>query len=362
MKNLKNEKSLVVSIAAIVIAKLLVGKESVLQSDALSGIMFLFIFSIILSTAFSVVRHAEFLAHKFGEPYGTMILTFSAVTVEVIMVTAMMLHGDEDPTLARDTIFSTLMILIKGLIGIIMLIGGLKYGGQKYNLKSSNAFLSMILGLIGLGMLMPNLVDASYYQRFEIFIIIISVVLYAFFIRMQSKEQSYHFEYASVETGLRPASTKEGGQSTSALYHSTMLLLTIAAIAILAEFLSITVDDALFRLHLPPALGGVIVALIIVSPEGLTAIRAGLQDDMQRVINISLGSALSTISLTIPAVLIVGLITNKEINLGLTPVQSALVIISLLVGMLTTKEGETTPLQGFIHVVMFVTFVFMIFL
>lgn len=140
------------------------------------------------------------------------------------------------------------------------------------------------------------------------------------------------------------------------------LLLTIVSISVLAEYLSITIDDGIAKLNLPDALAAIIVSIIIISPEGLTAVRAGLNNDMQRVINISLGSVLSTISLTIPAVLLVGLITSKNVILGLSPVQSGLVIISLLVGMLSCKEGETNALQGFIHVMLFVTFIFLIFL
>jgi Ca2+:H+ antiporter len=361
---LKDEKSLLISVISIFIAELFVKHEAVRQSDILTAVMFLFVFIVILNAAFSVVRHAEVLAYIFGEPYGTMILTFSAVTVEVIMVAAMMLHADEDPTLARDTIFATIMILLNGLIGIVMLVGGLKYGEQKYNLKSSNSFFSMILGLVGLGMFIPNLISPGFYFTFEIFLIITSLLLYAFFIRMQSREQSYHFTFANVPQSERLAvgqkNSHESGQG--AAYHILFLLLTIVSISVLAEYLSITIDDGIAKLNLPDALAAIIVSIIIISPEGLTAIRAGLNNDMQRVINISLGSVLSTISLTIPAVLLVGLITSKNVVLGLSPVQSGLVIISLLVGMLSCKEGETNALQGFIHVILFVTFIFLIFL
>ncbi len=361
---LKNEKSLLISVISIVIADILVKHEAVTQSGVLTGIMFLFIFTVILTAAFGVVHHAEKLAHKFGEPYGTMILTFSAVTVEVIMVATMMLHADADPTLARDTIFSTVMILLNGLIGLTMLLGGLKYGEQKYNLKSSNSFFSMILGLLGIGMFMPNVIDTKYYFSFEIFLILTSLLLYAFFIRMQSKEQSYHFKFSVFpdDQPKKPGHPESESVSISGWYHAILLLLTIASISILAEYLSIVVDDGIDRLNLPDGLASIVIAVIIISPEGLTAVRAALGNDMQRVINISLGSVLSTVSLTIPAVLMVGLITNKNVILGLTPVQSGLVIISLLVGMLSCKEGETNALQGFIHVMLFVTFIFLIFL
>jgi Ca2+:H+ antiporter len=357
----KQEKVFLLSLILLVFASLFAKEDIVRQSDLLTGIVFIIIFTVIIINAFRVVMHAEILANRFGEPYGTMILTFSAVTVEVIMVAAMMLHEDTDPTLARDTIFSTVMILMNGIIGIIMLLGGFKYGDQKYNLKSSNSFFSMILGLLGLSLFMPLFIPENTYTVFEAFLIIASILLYAFFLRMQSKEHNYYFKFKDMQTGITKNETHvEKGKSTA--YHITMLLLTIGVISFLAEYLSITVDDAIAKLSLPAGVASLIISIIIVSPEGLTALRAGLSNDMQRVINISLGSALSTISLTIPAVLLVGFIFNRDVILGITPLQGVLLIISMLVGMLSYKDGETNSLQGFIHLILFITFVFIIFL
>jgi Ca2+:H+ antiporter len=241
-----------------------------------------------------------------------------------------------------------------------MLLGGLRYGEQKYNLKSSNSFFSMIFAIIGLGMFMPLIVNDGNYHIYEIFLIIVCLSLYAFFIRIQSKEHNYYFRFEKIK---KPSSGETASiKKISGLYHTIMLLVTIAAISLLAETLAVFVDDEIQRLNLPPAIAGLIVAIIIVSPEGLTAIRAGLNDEMQRVINISLGSMLSTAALTIPAVLIVGLVVKQDINLGLTATQAGLVIISFLVGILSVKDGETNALQGFIHFMLFITFVFLIFI
>lgn len=356
---IRSEKSFLLSVLALIFVFLFAKSAEVRGSDMMTGLFFILTFSIILYAAFGVVHHAELLARRFGEPYGTMILTFSAVTVEVIMVAAMMLHADKDPTLARDTIFSTLMILINGLIGVVMLLGGFRFGEQKYNLKSTNSFLSMIIGIIGLAMILPDFIKVESSYSYSGFLIISSLALYAFFIRMQSKEHNYYFTFNKIAAKSHSA---EGEKKISGLYHSIMLLLTIVAISLLAEYLSVTVDDGIAKLNLPDALAGLIVSVIIVSPEGLTAIRAGLGNDMQRVINISLGSALSSISLTIPAVLIVGILYEKEVILGLTAIQAGMIVISLVVSMLSCKDGETNALQGFIHVVLFITFVFIIFI
>jgi Ca2+:H+ antiporter len=291
-----------------------------------------------------------------------MILTLSAVTVEIIMIATMMLHGDADPSIARDTIYSTLMILLNGLTGLIMLIGGIKYGEQKYNIKSTNSFFSMIIGIIGIGLFLPLAIPLERSTFYETFLVFVCILMYIFFLRMQSKEHNYYFKFESTQKNLTGNKVLlPDKKNINSVYNFTMLLAAIAAISILAEGLSIFVDDGIDKLHLPPGAAGLLIAIIIVSPEALTAIRAGLHDDMQRVVNISLGSMLSTVSLTIPAVLIVGLLISQDVQLGLTPIQSAMVITSLLVGMLTSKDGESNALQGFIHFMLFITFVFLIF-
>lgn len=362
IKFLRNELSFLLAFITLVILHFTGNSEVIKSSVLFEGLLFIAVFSIIIYAALGVVHHAELLAYRFGEPYGTMILTLSAVTVEIIMIAAMMSHGDADPEIARDTIFSTLMILLNGLTGLIMLMGGIKYGEQKYNLKSTNSFLSMIIGIAGIGLFLPHVIPVQSYALYEKFLIIACLLLYIFFLRMQSKEQNYYFKFEgkrknidSLHEHLPPK------EKISAVYNFVMLAVTIAAISVLAESLSVFVDDGIEKLHMPAGIAGLIIALIIVSPEGLTAIRAGLNDDMQRVVNISLGSMLSTVSLTIPAVLIVGLSIGENVILALTPIQSVMVVISLIVGVLSCKDGETNALSGFIHLILFITFIFLIF-
>ncbi len=359
----KNERSFILALIILVILYFVGKNPMIKESLYLEGVIFLIIFAVIIYAAFGVVHHAELLAYKFGEPYGTMILTLSAVTVEIIMIATMMLHGDADPSIARDTIFSTLMILLNGLTGLVMLIGGIKYGVQKYNIKSTNSFFSMIIGIVGIGLFLPLAIPLERSTFYETFLIFVCILLYIFFLRMQSKEHSYYFKFDDAQKHVSDEDEHfSDKKNISTIYNFTMLLATIAAISILAESLSIFVDDGINKLHLPSGAAGLLIAIIIVSPEALTAIRAGLHNDMQRVVNISLGSMLSTVSLTIPAVLIVGLLINQDVQLGLTPIQSTMVITSLLVGMLSSKDGDSNALQGFIHFMLFITFVFLIFI
>ncbi|MBS1492756.1 MAG: calcium:proton antiporter [Bacteroidetes bacterium] len=359
---IKNELSTVVALVALLVIFIFVDFEAgVLNSIPASIIFFLLVISVILYAAIGVVHHAEALAHLFGEPYGTLILTLSAVAVEIIMVLAMIFHGDPDPTLARDTVFSTLMILVNGLVGISLFLGGLKFREQKYNFKSTNSYVTLIIMMFSLGFFFPNLIKPEHMQHYFIFIVSTFLIVYFFFLRLQTKEHSYFFSYTSDDKLINPGHEFKK-QLRSKKYHILLLVSTITLVSVLAHYLSIAVDNLSDINHLPSEFGAIIIAVVIVSPEGLTAIRAALKNDMQRTINISLGSTISTIALTIPAILIVCMLTHREMILGLTTTQSALIVTSIFVSMITTKTGETNALQGFVHFVLFVTYLVLIFI
>ena len=355
---LKHEKSFFIALVTLLSIYLFLDfSQDILKSIPVSVVFFVIVISVILYAAIGVVHHAEMLAHLFGEPYGTLILTLSAVIVEIIMVLAMIFHGDPDPTLARDTVFSTLMILVNGLIGVALFMGGLKFREQKYNFKSTNSYVTLIIATFSLGFFFPMLLHIDSHFNYNIFIIITFVVVYGFFLRLQTKEHSYFFSFSpSGEIKHQIADEKHMSSIKSKKYHVTMLVTTITLVSLLAHYLSIAVDNVIDITHIPKELGAIVIAVVIVSPEGLTAIRAALKNDMQRVMNISLGSTISTIALTIPAVLIVCMITHREIILALSPIQAGLIITSILITLITTKSGETNALQGFIHFVLFITF------
>lgn len=324
-----------------------------------TSVLFFALLAIILAAAYAVARHAEALAHLFGEPYGTLILTLSAVSVEVLMVSAMMLHAGNNPTMARDTIYSTLMLIINGQIGAAMLLGGMRHGEQQYNLKSSNAYFSMIFAFAGLGLFLPAFVAPTSQEYFEIFLILAFLSLYGIFIRLQMKEHRYFFA-GPVKGKLAPARHAPQEGPRAGLYHAGMLLAAVLAVGYLSEGLALVLDTAVERLGIPTEWASLVVAVLILSPEALTAIRAGLGNQMQRVVNISLGSALSTMGLTIPAVLLIGLLSGRTVTLGLAPDDSVLLFFTLLVGMRSYAVGETNTLQGFIHFILLIAFVVLI--
>ena len=364
---LRAEGSFVLTVVTIGLVKLIASSPEigvVGHFGPLTQVLLVLIFSVVVYGAIGVVGHAELLAEKYGEPYGTLILTLSAVTVEVVMLTTMVLHHDNNPTLARDTIFATVMILVNGLIGLSLLIGGMRYGEQRYNVKSSKAFLTMLFALTGLALILPDAVTPAQESRLEVFLVFASILLYAFFLHIQTRKHTHFFVFDGSGKERGSPGHGSGGDNRTGIagaYHATMLVVTIVALSVLVEYLSIALDDTMDVLHFPAQIPALVVAIIIASPESLTAIRAALHNDMQRTFNIALGSALSTVALTIPAVLVISFVTGRGIILGLTPVQASLMIISLLVASIAEADGSTSALEGLVQLVLFGSFVVMVF-
>lgn len=318
------------------------------------GVLFL----VITYLATSVAHHAEMLAEKFGEPYGTLILTMSAVIVEIVIIVIMMLHA-ESPVLARDTIYSAIMLDINGLLGVAAIIGGLKYGEQPYNVDSSNSYLSMLLVAIGIAMVLPHFVDGTHHDTFMMFNVVMFVLLYIVFTRVQLKSHKYFFEYTSTEEGAHRADHTT--EEINAWYHGAILVISIVLIGVLSELLSVFMGNALEDFGLPLAIGAVGVALISAAPELITAVRAAIDNRMQTVINIALGASLATILLTIPAVIVVSRLMGLELDLAITPIQGVMLGLTLLVSIVNFNDGETNMLEGFLHTILFVVFAFLLF-
>ena len=336
-------------------------EHTLVQSTLGNLIGFGILFAVIIYAAMSVAHHAEMLAEKFGEPYGTLILTMSAVIVEIVIIVIMMMHA-HNPELARDTIYSAVMLDINGLLGVAAIIGGLKYGEQPYNVDSSNSYLSMLLVAIGIAMVLPGFLEPQYYQRFMMFNVVVFIFLYIIFTRVQLKSHKYFFEYKSER---KEACVEQGEchphEEINAWYHAFNLVVSIVVIGALAEILSVFMGNTLERFGLPLAIGAVGVAVISAAPELITAVRAAVDNRMQTVINIALGASLATVLLTIPAVIVVSYLLEMELNLSLTPIQTMMISLTLLVSMVNFNDGETNVLEGFLHFILFVVFVFLLF-
>jgi len=356
MKALSKEYALFVSLISLVLFTIY--EHTLAQSSMGNMVGFISLFAVIIYASLAVAYHAEMLAEKFGEPYGTLILTMSAVTVEVMIIAIMMIHS-ENPVLARDTIYSAIMLDINGLLGIAAIIGGLKFGEQPYNVDSSNSYMSMLLVAIGLSMVLPHFIGEAHQSTFMWFIVIIFILLYLVFTKLQLKNHKYFFEYQGEE-GLVEDAHHDG--EINAIYHASLLVVYIFIIGFLSEILAVFMENNLTQLGLPLALGAVGVALISASPELIVAFRAALKNNMQTVINIALGASLATVLLTVPAVIIISELSGLDVNLAITPTQGFLLGLTLLVSLVNFNDGETNVLEGFLHFILFVVFAFVLFI
>ena len=312
----------------------------------------------ILGSAFSVVRHADFLAHRLGEPYGTLVLTLSVTGMEVTMITSIMVTGPDNPTLARDTMFAVVMIVLGGLVGGALLIGGLRHRLQEFNIEGANAFLSLIVPLSVLGLVMPNFTTATRGATFSTLeacaVAGVCVAAYGLFLAIQTMR---HREFFAQEI-LPQAEHKS--ESAKLWPHVALLLVSLVPVVLLAEQLATVLEFGIREMAMPHGVAGLVVAGLILAPEGLGGILAAARNQLQRSINLLLGSALATISLTIPAVLMVGVLTHREVVLGLNLDDAVLLGIILSLCVMTFSRGRTTILQGAIHLLMFLIWLVLI--
>ena len=329
----------------------------------LGALMFTWLFAVIVAGAAAVVRHADCLAELLGEPYGTLILTLSVASIEIMTLGIVMTTGEPNPTLARDTMFAVVMIVLNGLVGVALLLGGLRYHEQEYNLQGVNAYLSVIVALAVFGLVVPNLTSTTPGPTFsrgqEGFLIVMCIGLYAVFLAIQTTRHRAFFVHPAQDG---PATAAAGPDHhgapgvRSVPVHVVLLAACLALVIFLAEKLAVLLNHGIEVLGAPPAVGALAVAVLVLAPEGLGGIRAALANRMQRAANILLGSALATLALTIPAVTIIGLAQGSTVVLGLDRVEEAMLLLTLLVSMLTFASGRTNILQGAVHVMLFLAY------
>jgi Ca2+:H+ antiporter len=329
--------------------------------------LFLWLFAAILWSAFGVVHEAEELAHRLGEPYGTLILTLSIVIIEVVLVSAVMLSAKAAPTLGRDTMFAVLMIVLNGIVGLGLLIGGLRHHQQSYNLQGASAFLSVIIPLTTIALIIPNFTTSTSGGTLSplqsIAFSVFTVSLYGVFLLIQTGRHSSFFIDPVGEAVLATpgAEAQDRQKSMSMFVHTALLIANILPIVLLSKSLAAILDHGIAALGAPSALGGVLIAGIVFTPEGISALRAVSRNELQRAINLCLGAATSTVGLTVPAVLIVGLISGQTVVLGLAPTEMTLLVVTLILSTLTFSGLRTTMLEGAVHLVVFFVYLTLIF-
>jgi Ca2+:H+ antiporter len=327
-----------------------------------AGLVFAAVLLVVLfGTVFAAVHHAELIAERIGEPYGTLLLTLAVTVIEVALIASIMLGEKPVPELARDTVFAVVMIVCNGLVGICILTGGLRYREQDVRVSGSSLYLSVLIVLATITLIMPNYTlttPGPVYSAAQLgFVSVITMILYGVFLYTQTVLHRNYF------VG-QPAGTADGGTHVSnpMLGLSIVLLLvSLLAVVLLSKKFSLVVDVAIDRIGAPPAFAGVLVAALILLPESVAAVAAARKNDLQKSINLALGSSLATIGLTIPAVAVAAYALDKPLVLGLNAQGMVLLVMTFLLSMLTFGTGRTNVLFGLVHLVVFAVFVFLVF-
>jgi Ca2+:H+ antiporter len=326
-----------------------------------AGLGFAVVLLIILfGTVFAAVHHAEVIAERIGEPYGTLLLTLAVTVIEVALIATIMLGEKPVPTLARDTVFAVVMIVCNGLVGICILAGGLRYREQDVQVAGSSLYLSVLIVLATITLIMPNYTlttPGPIYSAVQLgFISVVTIILYGVFLYTQTiRHKNYFVSEAGVADGGTHVSNRLLGLSM------VLLLISLLAVVLLAKKFSLVVDFATARIGAPPAFAGVLVALLILLPESVAAVAAARKNDLQKSINLALGSSLATIGLTIPAVAVAAYALDKQLVLGLDAQAMVLLAMTFILSMLTFGTGRTNILFGLVHMVVFAVFIFLVF-
>ncbi len=332
-----------------------------LSNPLWAGALFLWLFALIIWGAQGMVHHAEHLATLTGEPYGTLILTLAVTGIEVLTIAVVLSTGADNPTLARDTMLSVVMIVLNGLVGLALLLGGLRHREQEYNLRGVNAFLAVILALAVFILIMPSHTQSTAGPTFNLpqeeFLIVMCLGLYGVFLAVQTRRHRGYF----IPVGVQALDTEGGAQGGSVWVEVALLFAYLVPIVLLIEHLGHIINHGIEVLGAPPALGGLIVAVMVLFPEGLAAVRAALANQLQRAINVLMGSVLATLALTAPAVVVIGLVRGHPMVLGVEGALQPLLMLTLLVSILTFASGVTNILQGAVHLMLFLGYLMLLF-
>jgi Ca2+:H+ antiporter len=315
---------------------------------------------ILFGTVFAAVHHAEVVAERIGEPFGTLLLTLSVTIIEVALIATIMLGEKAVTTLARDTVFAVVMIVCNGLVGLCILVGGLRYREQDIQASGSSLYLSVLLVLATITLIMPNYTlttPGPIYSAGQLgFVSVATILLYGVFLYTQTvRHRDYFVADANVDHDGPQASNK------TIMLSTAMLLISLLAVVLLAKKFSQVVDASAAQIGAPPAFAGILVALLILMPEGVAAIAAARRNNLQKSINLALGSSIATIGLTVPAVAIAAYELDRQLVLGLPPQEMVLLALTLLLAMLTLGSGRTNILFGLVHLVVFAIFMFLVF-
>ena len=315
---------------------------------------------LLIAAVFAAVYHAEVVAHRIGEPFGTLVLAVAVTVIEVALIVSVMIAAPaENAGLTRDTVFAAVMIVCNGIVGLCLLWGGARHHEQGFHVHGASAALAVLAALTVLTFVLPNVASTPLGPQLStpqlVFEGIVSLVLYGSFVFVQTgRHRDYFLPVGSdgEETHAPPP------PRTTALVSAALLLAALVAVVGLAKALTPTLEAGVAAIDAPRAVVGIAIALLVLLPESLAAARAARANRLQTSLNLALGSALASIGLTIPAVAVLSIVLHQPLDLGLNEKDQVLLALTLLVSVITLGTGRTTVLQGVVHLVIFAVFLF----
>ncbi|WP_029088806.1 calcium:proton antiporter [Brevibacterium album] len=320
------------------------------------------IVAVIIVCASGVVAEAEFLARRLGDPYGTLVLTLSIVLIEVILISAVMLGPGDHATIARDSVIAATMIVLTLVIGAALLAGGLRHDDLRVNRSGVSAYLALLVVLVAVAFALPAVIgtEGSYAPGQAIPVLVLTVLLYGFFLWRQTGAQRGDFQEVAGRAGGAHSGDRRPALRTALREHRTeiiaracLLVAAVSPIVLLSHDMAALLDDGLGRLGAPVALSGILIAMIVFLPEALTTVRAAWAGETQRMSNLAHGALVSCVGLTLPVVLAIGLLTGQTVVLAESPANLLLLGVSLLLSLTTFSTGRVTALHGAAHLFVF---------
>jgi Ca2+:H+ antiporter len=316
----------------------------------------------VIGVVFAAVYHADVIAHRTGEPYGTLVLTVAVTVIEVALILSIMLSGEGRPGLARETVFAVIMVVCNGVVGLCLILGGLRYGEQGFRLPGTSAYLVVLMPLATLTLILPTYTISAagpFYTDAQLgFVSLVTLALYGTFLYVQTVR---HRDYFLSDLG--GAADEHATPPTQAqLWESVALLLIgLTAVVLLAKTLGSSLETMVVTVGAPLDAVGLVVALLVLLPETVAALRAARRNELQKSLNLALGSSLATIGLTIPAVSVLAIVLKQPLELGIDLHETVLLVLTFAVSLVTFSGGRTNILPGFVHLVLFAIFVFLLF-
>lgn len=314
--------------------------------------------ALLMGAVFGAVHHAEVIAHKVGEPFGTLVLALAVTVIEVALIVALMSSSPpaDAAVLARDTVFAAVMLICNGIIGICLLIGGMKNYVQRYSLQGSKAAISVLLAIALLVFILPNfttsMAGGGMLGSQLLFVAMCCLILYSAFIFTQTIRHRDYFIADGEDDEHHSDNALTTGTSVG------FLLISLVTVVGLAKMLSPTIEATLMAFGLPKIILGVIIAGLVLLPESIAAVKAAYHNQLQNSLNLGLGSALASISLTIPVIAVMSVVMGMPVVFGLSAKDSVMLVITLLITMNTLSTGRTTFLHGVVHLILLATFIF----